>query len=38
MFNGPDGLGFDAAGRLWILTNGKYVNKDDYAGMDNNQS
>jgi len=37
MFNSPDGLGFDAAGRMWILTDGKYTNKDDYAGMGNNQ-
>ena len=37
MFNSPDGLGFDDAGRLWILTDGKYSNKDDFAGMGNNQ-
>ncbi len=37
MFNSPDGIGFDGAGRLWILTDGKYSNKDDFAGMGNNQ-
>lgn len=37
MFNSPDGIAFDAAGRLWILTDGKYSNKDKYAGMGNNQ-
>lgn len=37
MFNSPDGLGFDKAGRLWILTDGKYSNKGDFAGMGNNQ-
>jgi len=37
MFNSPDGLGFDAAGRLWVLTDGKYSNKGDYEGMGNNQ-
>ncbi len=37
MFNSPDGLGFDAAGRLWILTDGKDSNTGDYAGMGNNQ-
>jgi secreted PhoX family phosphatase len=37
MFNSPDGLGFDDAGRLWILTDGKYSNKGSYAGMGNNQ-
>ena len=37
MFNSPDGIGFDAAGRLWIQTDGKYSNKDDFAGMGNNQ-
>jgi secreted PhoX family phosphatase len=26
MFNSPDGLGFDKAGRLWILTDGDYSN------------
>tara|TARA_R110001583_G_scaffold173287_1_gene327166 strand:- start:13946 stop:15814 length:1869 start_codon:yes stop_codon:yes gene_type:complete len=37
MFNSPDGIGFDAAGRLWILTDGKYSNEGKYAGMGNNQ-
>ena len=36
-FNSPDGLGFDRAGRLWILTDGKYSNKGDYVGQGNNQ-
>ncbi|WP_442111715.1 PhoX family protein [Pseudomonas sp. NUPR-001] len=37
MFNSPDGLGFDAAGRLWILTDGDYSNAGEFAGMGNNQ-
>ncbi|BDU36957.1 PhoX family protein [Vibrio nigripulchritudo] len=37
MFNSPDGIGFDLAGRLWIQTDGKYSNKGDFAGMGNNQ-
>ncbi|WOE79120.1 PhoX family phosphatase [Pseudomonas protegens] len=37
MFNSPDGLGFDNAGRLWILTDGDYSNSGDFAGMGNNQ-
>ncbi|WP_414159348.1 PhoX family protein [Pseudomonas sp. BNK-45] len=37
MFNSPDGLGFDQAGRLWILTDGDYSNSGDFAGMGNNQ-
>ncbi len=37
MFNSPDGVGFDKDGRLWIQTDGKYSNKDDFAGMGNNQ-
>ena len=37
MFNSPDGLGFDDAGRLWILTDGDYSNAGDFAGMGNNQ-
>ena len=37
MFNSPDGLGFDAAGRLWILTDGDVSNSGDFAGMGNNQ-
>jgi len=37
MFNSPDGLAFDTRGRLWIQTDGKTTNKDDFAGMGNNQ-
>ena len=37
MFNSPDGLAFDSMGRLWIQTDGKYTNKDDFAGQGNNQ-
>ena len=37
LFNSPDGLGFDAAGRLWILTDGNYSNTGAYQGMGNNQ-
>ena len=37
MFNSPDGLGFDQAGRLWILTDGDVSNSGDFAGMGNNQ-
>lgn len=37
MFNSPDGLGFDDAGRLWIMTDGKYSNEGSYEGMGNNQ-
>lgn len=37
MFNSPDGLRFDDSGRLWIQSDGKYSNKDDYEGMGNNQ-
>ncbi len=37
MFNSPDGIGFDKAGRLWIQTDGKYSNEGDFAGMGNNQ-
>lgn len=37
MFNSPDGLGFDASGRLWILTDGDMSNSGDFAGMGNNQ-
>lgn len=36
-FNSPDGLAFDADGRLWIQTDGKYSNQGDYAGQGNNQ-
>lgn len=37
MFNSPDGMVFDSAGRLWIQTDGNYSNKKDFAGMGNNQ-
>lgn len=37
MFNSPDGLSFDEAGRLWIQTDGDSSNKGDFAGMGNNQ-
>jgi len=37
MFNSPDGLAFDSNGLLWIQTDGKYSNKDDFADMGNNQ-
>jgi secreted PhoX family phosphatase len=37
MFNSPDGLGFDKAGRLWVLTDGDMSNAGDFAGMGNNQ-
>lgn len=37
MFNSPDGIGFDNAGRLWIQTDGDYSNTGDFAGMGNNQ-
>ncbi|MGP3792296.1 PhoX family protein [Pseudomonas sp. B392_1p] len=37
MFNSPDGVCFDAGGRLWVQTDGKYSNSGDYAGMGNNQ-
>ncbi len=37
MFNSPDGLAFDNAGRVWIATDGDYSNKGDYEGMGNNQ-
>ncbi|MEX2614506.1 MAG: PhoX family phosphatase [Alphaproteobacteria bacterium] len=37
MFNSPDGLAFDGDGRLWIQTDGNYQDKDDFAGMGNNQ-
>jgi len=37
MFNSPDGLAFDSNGLLWIQTDGKYSNKDDFAGQGNNQ-
>lgn len=37
MFNSPDGLAFDADGRLWIQTDGNFSNVGNYAGMGNNQ-
>ncbi|MCX7946482.1 MAG: PhoX family phosphatase [Hydrogenophilus sp.] len=37
MFNSPDGLAFDAVGRLWIQTDGGYSNEGDYRGQGNNQ-
>jgi len=37
MFNSPDGLAFDTKGLLWIQTDGKYSNKDDFEGQGNNQ-
>ena len=37
MFNSPDGLAFDDAGRLWIQTDGDMSNSGDFAGMGNNQ-
>jgi uncharacterized protein len=37
MFNSPDGLSFDAKGRLWIRTDGNSSNAGDFAGMGNNQ-
>ena len=37
MFNAPDGLAFDADGRLWIQTDGNFSNKKHYEGMGNNQ-
>ena len=36
-FNSPDGIGFDSSGLLWIQTDGNYSDKDDFAGMGNNQ-
>ncbi len=37
MFNSPDGLAFDAAGMMWIQTDGKYSNEGDFVGQGNNQ-
>ena len=37
MFNSPDGVHFDSQGKLWIQTDGKLSNEDDFAGMGNNQ-
>jgi len=36
-FNSPDGLAFDADGRLWIQTDGNFSNSGSYAGQGNNQ-
>lgn len=35
-FNSPDGLAFDAHGRLWIETDGNYSNSGDYIQQGNN--
>ena len=37
LFNSPDGLAFDADGRLWIQTDGNFSNVGNYDGMGNNQ-
>lgn len=37
MFNSPDGLAVDEAGRLWIQTDGDDTNEGIFAGMGNNQ-
>lgn len=37
LFNSPDGLAFDAFGRLWIQTDGNCSNRGDFAQMGNNQ-
>lgn len=37
MFNSPDGLLFDADGRMWIQTDGNYGNEGEFAGQGNNQ-
>jgi uncharacterized protein len=37
LFNSPDGLAFDASGRLWIQTDGSFSNAGDFANMGNNQ-
>ena len=36
-FNSPDGLAFDADGRLWIQTDGNYSSTSHYQGQGNNQ-
>jgi len=36
-FNSPDGLGFDASGRLWIQTDGNDSNATIYENQGNNQ-
>ncbi|HQW37078.1 MAG TPA: PhoX family phosphatase [Usitatibacteraceae bacterium] len=37
MFNSPDGLQFDASGRLWIQTDGSFTNTGNFDGQGNNQ-
>ncbi|MBL8574935.1 MAG: PhoX family phosphatase [Hyphomicrobiaceae bacterium] len=37
LFNSPDGMVIDTAGIVWIQTDGEDSNKDEYAGMGNNQ-
>lgn len=37
LFNSPDGMQIDTAGIVWIQTDGEDSNKDEYAGMGNNQ-
>jgi secreted PhoX family phosphatase len=37
MFNSPDGLAFDSAGRLWIQTDGSFANSGNFDGQGNNQ-
>jgi hypothetical protein len=37
LFNSPDGLAFDAHGRLWIQTDGNLANSGEFAAMGNNQ-
>ncbi|MFN3629291.1 MAG: PhoX family protein [Casimicrobiaceae bacterium] len=37
LFNSPDGLQFDAFGRLWIQTDGNISNSGEHSGMGNNQ-
>ncbi|MBS3912398.1 MAG: PhoX family phosphatase [Hydrogenophaga sp.] len=37
LFNSPDGLDFDAFGRMWIQTDGSFANTGDFAGNGNNQ-
>jgi hypothetical protein len=37
MFNSPDGLAFDASGRLWIQTDGSFANIGNFDGQGNNQ-
>lgn len=37
LFNSPDGLDFDAFGRMWIQTDGNFSNTGDFAGNGNNQ-